>query len=174
MIWVFVFLLLASMLFAQNQRAVLVRGNNWQTGIPGFGSNTFSALFGEYLTETTNAITNAAGREYQPRQFIVRVSGQAFLFNPNMWQPRPGLNSALQRQDSGSFLIALPYASPNNMGTWTIFFQFPQGLASGANSSLFNDAEANTLIRAWMGRFSYFLSLVKNFSDLSLPAVVIF
>jgi hypothetical protein len=170
-IWVFAFLLHAPGLFAQNQQAVLVKGNEWQTGIPGFGSNTFPALFGEYLTQAADAVS-AAPREYQSRQFMVRVSGQALLFNPALWQPRPNLNSAVQRQDGDSFLIAFPFSIPGGAGSLTIIFQFPRGLGDSGDESLFGEAEADRLIRAWTGRFGYFLSLVKNFADISLPAVV--
>jgi hypothetical protein len=170
----FGFVFLVPGLFAQNQRAVLIKGNEWQTGIPGFGINTFPALFGEYLTEPAAVTAVTAGGDYRPLRFMIRVSGQALFFDPGLWQPRPGVNSAMQQQNNDSLLIAIPYTGQNDTGTWTILFQFPRGPGEDANSPLFSEAEADRLIRAWTGRFGYFLSLVKNFADISLPAVVVF
>jgi hypothetical protein len=62
--------------------------------------------------------------------------------------------------------VGLRYISPNDMGSWTIVFQFDRGHSALESSAI------TRLIRAWIGRFGYFLGLVKNFSDVSLPAVV--
>jgi hypothetical protein len=155
-------------LYAQERQAVLVQGNEWRTGIPGsfgrnpgFGGNTLTALFGEYQVESAAAVTGS---------FIVRASHEPLQFTVGQWQLWPGLDGVMQCTEGGSLLLGLPFDSPNNMGVWTIVFQFSlepsdRGLDSAAISRL---------IRAWTGRFGYFFALIKSFSDISLPAVVEF
>jgi hypothetical protein len=154
-------LLFSGALYAQERQAVLVRGNEWQAGIPGFGNNMFSALLGEYRVETA-ATAGIIG------SFIVRASRVPLQFTEGLWQPWPGLDNAMQRSEDNSLLVAIPFDSPNSMGFWTIVFQFPQ-VQSGMNA-----AAITRLMGAWIRRFGHFFSLAKIFSDISLPAVVEF
>ncbi|GHV94421.1 hypothetical protein AGMMS50293_07410 [Spirochaetia bacterium] len=165
------FLALAAAAGAQEQRAVMIRGNEWQTGIPGFGNNVFQSLFGEY--EVESGIRPQSGQAGHTVQgvFSVRVCAEEpLVFAEGLWQPRPGLGPAVQRQDGDSLLVSIPYSNQNIAGSWIILFQFPRALTEAG----FNDAAANRLIRSWTDRFGYFLSLIKNFADISLPAVVNF
>jgi hypothetical protein len=171
---------------AQTQRAVLVRGNEWRAGIPGFGNNIFSSLFGEYRVETSSgengplreqaaSTESGASASSQPAPqpgaaFFVRVSGETLLFDRGIWQSRPGPSPALQREESGSLLVAIPFSGGADLGSWTILFQFP----SEPGHAGLNETSADSLMNAWVRRFRYFLSLVKNASDISLPAVVEF
>jgi hypothetical protein len=68
------------------------------------------------------------------------------------------------------FLIGFLFSGGNEIGSWTVLFQFPRGIDAAG----LNEADANRLITAWIGRFRYFLSLIKTSSDVSLPAVVTF
>jgi hypothetical protein len=148
----------------------------WATGIPGFGNNVFSVLWGEYRVETIQGPGSAAQSEAAAASggddFSVRVSGENLLFDPNLWQPRPGtgISGILQRQDGQAILISFPFSGGNNLGAWTIIFHFPRGLAATG----LDDLSINRFINAWYGRFRYFLSLVKTSSDISLPAVIRF
>jgi hypothetical protein len=172
-IWFFGLLILAAGLSAQNQRAILIRGNEWQAGVPGFGSNLLPAFLGEYQTESAAVGTVAAiGRDFQQAAFCVRISDNPALVQVNSWQPRPGLDSATHLREKDSLLIAFPFTGPPGMGSWTILFQFPREPAD--SGPRIDDAEANRLIHAWTSRVSYFFSQVKSFADISLPAVVVF
>jgi hypothetical protein len=153
---------------AQTQRAVLIRGNEWRTGIPGFGINVFSSLFGEYRIETSSAEGGPPGE--QAGVFFVRVSGEALLFDQGLWQSRPEPSSALQREESGSLLVAIPFPGGADLGSWTILFQFPADLRQTG----LDQTSANSFMNAWVRRFRYFLLLIKTASDISLPAVVDF
>jgi hypothetical protein len=158
---------------AQDRSAVLIKGNTWGSGIPGFGSNVFSALSGEYRLDSKSAPD--AGDSPAKEVFSVRVSTDPLVFSRDFWQHRPlprgsALGDAMQREEEdGSFLVGFPFNGGNNMGTWTVLFQFPRESAFALT-----DAGINRLIAAWIGRFRYFLSLIKTSSDISLPAVVNF
>jgi hypothetical protein len=152
-------LFLGVFLSAQNQRAVLIRGNSWITEKDTFSIGTSTVLFGEYAVETQAAAQSG---------FFVRVSGGSLLLTGDRWQPRPGAGSLLQRQEDSSLVIGFLFAGGADMGAWTVLFQFPQ------SDGLIDDAAINRLIDAWTGRFRYFLSMVKVASDMSLPAVVNF
>jgi hypothetical protein len=169
---------------AQTQRALLSSGNEWRTGIPGFGDNVFSSFFGEYHIETSS-VENGSSRgqavsaeggvsdssETQPAGvFSVYVSGEALIFAQDLWRPRPGFAPALQRGESGSLFVATPFAGSGTLGSWTILFRFPADLEQAG----LDETSANRLINVWIARFRYFFSLIKTASDISLPAVVNF
>ncbi|MDR1319382.1 MAG: hypothetical protein LBJ90_07130 [Treponema sp.] len=169
---------------AQTQRALLFRGNEWRTGLPGFGDNVFSSFFGEYRIEASSAENDpsreqaasaesgvSGSSEAEPSgAFSVRVSGEALVFAPGLWQSRAGIASALQRGESGSLFVAVPFAGAAVSGSWTILFQFPSDLGQAG----LDETSANRLMNAWITRFRYFFSLIKTASDISLPAVVNF
>jgi hypothetical protein len=165
-LWVFV-LVFTGTLRAQERQAVLIRGNEWQAGIPGFGSNMFNALFGEYRLDIASVNADRAAAAAEDR-FFVRVSREPLLFTSERWQLWPGIDGAMQRGEGDSLLVGFHFDSPNDAGSWTAVFQFSQGLSS------MDPAGINRMINAWTRRFGYFLSLVKSFSDISLPAVVEF
>jgi hypothetical protein len=154
---------LSAAAYAQNNQALLARGNEWQRGIPGFGINVFSALFGEYRLES-------AGTGTPGGVFAVRVSGESLLFTQSPWQARAGIDSARERVEQDSLVVAVPFSGGEHLGSWTILFQFPADL----NSLGLDNVSANRLMNAWIARFRYFLALIKTSSDLSLPALVKF
>jgi hypothetical protein len=173
---------------AQERNAVMVRGNTWQTGIPGFGSNRFSALSGEYrldyplgtvfsspekVAETENAA--ARNEDSGNAVFSVWISAEPLVFSQSLWQARPlllgsGITQAVQQVNEDAFLVGFFFSGGNEIGSWTVLFQFPRGIAAAG----LNEADANRLITAWISRFRYFLSLIKTSSDVSLPAIVKF
>jgi hypothetical protein len=135
------------------REAVLTRGNGWVTGIPGFGSNAFPALSGEYSLGAA--------------VFSVYASREPIFFS-DTWQRRPGTGTAavFQRLVGNTFLAAAVLeAGPD---PWTVVFEFPGGIADTG----LEDAAFNRLIGAWSSRFLYFVSLVKTPGDVSLPAAV--
>ena len=151
-----------SFLFSQNRQAVLIRGNSWKTENSLFSSAVTTTLFGEYSTEAPAAGSGSSGG-----LFFVRVCGDKLLFSESAWQPWPGNNSFLSREEESGLFIGYQFAGGPDLGAWNIVFQFP-------NSGGFDNAEINRLIEAWTSRFRYFLSLVRVPSDMSLPAVFSF
>ncbi|MDR0876952.1 MAG: hypothetical protein LBN21_02780 [Treponema sp.] len=146
---------------AQEHSAVMIKGNSWITGIPGFGANVFPAISAEYRSGDTT--------------FSIWVSGEPLVFSQAVWESRTlprgsRLTGVMQRDNGGTLLVGFPLNSENETGAWTVLFQFPRRTADTG----FDDAGADRLIAAWTSRFRYFMSLVKTASDISLPAVVTF
>ena len=145
------------------RRIILLRGNNWITGIAGFGHNGFSALSGDYRLEG-----QAAGGNN--RDFTVYVTKENLYFS-DYWQPRSGTGNLPVFQSTGKDgFFAAAMLEDSHGAPWAAVFHFPAGL-DGAGLS---DVVFNQLLRAWTGRFLYFLSLSKNLSELSLPAALDF
>jgi len=142
------------------REAILIRGNYWMNGIPGFDDNSFPAFTGEYMLR-------AQGKE---ERFLIYLSPGTLHFAAE-WQPRRETESirVLQRQWEGGFLAATILSDGNGV-FWTAVFYFPSGLEA---SSPINNA-FNQMLRPWTYRFLYFLSLARNPGDISLPAVLEF
>jgi hypothetical protein len=152
---------------AQERRAVLSRGNTWVTGIPGFGTNVFPAMFGEYRLELP-----PAGAAQGERLFSAWLCGEPLHFTEGAWQPRSGIPgiSAVQQRDGEARLFGFSFSGGTNLGVWTAVFQFPQGIEAAG----LDEAAVNALIGTWVERVRYFLFLIKNPADVSLPAVFTF
>ena len=137
---------------------ILVRGNYWVHGIPGFGVNGFRALSGDYHLS-----------DYFP-EFAVYVTLEP-LFFPDEWHARPGMRSleVLQRADEEGELAAVTLEDSRGL-LWTAVFRFPPELQGTGF-----DAEAcDRMLMAWTARFSYFLFLSASPDDISLPGAVEF
>jgi hypothetical protein len=149
------FLLAAAGLGAQEQGAILVRGNVWSRGLPGIEFNDFPVLHGEYILKTGETET----------AFSVWICGEPLTFSGDGWQNREGIQdyTAFQRREGERLFIAV--LLENSQGAYTAMFRFT-GDETGAL--------LNGLIRAWSSRFLFFLSSIRNVSDISLPAVVNF
>jgi hypothetical protein len=147
---------------AQNAgRAILVRGNGWVTGIPGFGDNAFPALTGQYRLETAEEGRPPA----EGGGFSVWITAEHLVF-PEGWRPRNGLPGALEQEGGEGRFVSLPLGAER--GAWTAVFLFR------AAAVIPDDAGLNRFINAWVSRFLYYFSLVKIPTDVSLPAVVSF
>ena len=158
------------LLFAQNQQAVLIRGNIWQAENPGFGNQTINTFFGEYCVEHKTAENQ--NEKSPPVFFYVRLCSDAQILSGDLWQPRPGIarssGTQLQRQEKTGLFIGIPFTGDAGLGSWVILFQFPN------TDNTFDDAEINRLVNAWLARFRHFFSLIQGASEISLPAVVSF
>lgn len=147
------------------REAVLVRGNYWISGVPGFGVNGFAALTGDYrllFPREELAGNDQSGRE---TEFSVFLTDEPLFFSRE-WQAKPGIGNfqAYQRGGEEGFLVAiLPEDSP-----WTVVILFPHGIPELAENAM------NQFFRAWTSRLSYFISLAKHTSEISLPAAVEF
>jgi hypothetical protein len=151
---------------AQERRAVLVRGNTWVTGIPGFGNNAFPAISGAYRLE----FSAAAGEEGEP-VVSVWLCREPLRFAEDAWQPWSGSGlSVVQRREGEAQLLGVSLSGGNNLGIWTAVFQFPRGIEA---AGLTGEA-ANALTGKWVDRVLYFLFLIKNPADVSLPAAFAF
>ena len=141
--------------------AILVRGNNWIYGIPGFKDNGFHALTGEYRFQTAGA-----GEE----RILVYLCSEHLYFSEE-WQPRRGMGNiqASQRSAGEGFLICVMLDDGKGV-LWNAIFQLPFKLEEKASG---NDA-LNQFLTAWSNRFLYFLSMTKTQGDISIPAVVEF
>jgi hypothetical protein len=153
---------------ADERRAILTRGNSWVAGLPGFSANAFAALYGEYRLEFPGeAVSGGIG----PGDFYVWLSKEPVYLPTDIWEARTGITgyTGWQRAEGDSFLVASEVEGGTNRDTWTVLFQFPQTIGAVLSSG-----EMNLLIRTWLSRFRYFLSLANISTDISMPAVVNF
>ena len=151
------------------RRVVLLKGNSWINGISVFGENSFSSLYGEYRLEGA-AAPHEVPESPDKRDFKIQVTRESLYFSEE-WQSWPGTESirVYHRSDEEGFHGAAIMEGSQG-AAWTAVFQFPRGLEeAGLSTDAFNQ-----LVRAWTGRFLYFLSLSKAPSDLSLPAALEF
>ena len=148
------------------REAVLLKGNDWITGLPGFDINGFPALSGVYRLE---GLDIADGSDTGERGFYVYVTRE-LLFIGEEWQPaNTGSVAYFERHEEEEFFAAL-ILEDSQGGSWTIVFHFPFGLnAAGLDPDLFG-----AVFRNWTNRFQYFLFQINSPADLSLPAVVEF
>ena len=144
------------------RQVVLVRGNIWINGIPGFEDNSFPALSGEYRLQTAST-----GEE---KIFTIYTSLSHLYFSKD-WQTKPdtGNIQVFQRQNGDEFLAATTLDDGKGV-IWTTVFRFPQGF----EALMLSEESFNQMLQAWMGRFLYFLALVRTQKEISLPAVVEF
>jgi len=157
--------------------AVLLRGNYWITGIPGFGVNGFSALTGEYrflpaggINSKTSRGNISSGESGREGDFLAYVTRDALFFSGE-WQSMPGTGNGKVYQRSGDegFLSAV-ILDDGRENSWVAILRFPQGLeGAGITTDVFN-----TMFRTWTSRLLYFLSLSKTPGDVSLPAALDF
>ncbi|MDR1863541.1 MAG: hypothetical protein LBQ67_06445 [Treponema sp.] len=156
---------------AVRREAVLARGNGWVAGIPGFGSNAFPALAGEYRLGGLEPKAAEEGEKPGEAVFSVHASREALFFS-DLWRRRPGTGSGIvfQRFEGNALLAAAVLEAGPLQGSWTVIFQFPGGIAEAG----LEEAAFSRLIDAWCSRFLYFASLIKTPGDVSLPAVVAF
>lgn len=142
--------------------AILLRGNNWVFGIPGFEDNSFSAITGEYRLQAPGT-----GAECL---FSIHLTAE-FLHFSTEWLPRRGIdNMRVLEQSTGDNLIISIIMDDGRGLLWTAIFNFPSNIAGRTLS----DAALNQFLRAWSNRFLYFLSLARTRGDISIPAVVEF
>jgi hypothetical protein len=167
---------------AQARRAVLDRGNVWVQGVPGFADQSLSALYGEYRLEFSptkqigmdrpTGMDTPAGRAgvAEARRCRVWLTGEALPFAGD-WQPRTRFSAVAvsQRQEGDAVLAGFSFGGGTGLGSWTAVFQFPAGAAA-----VLDEPGANALMARWLDRFRYFLALIKNPADVSLPAVFTF
>jgi hypothetical protein len=159
-------------------QAILLRQES-RPGLPGFGDNAFPALYGEYRLETP---AEAPGQRSLavPRQvaaanpvpaaapdFSVWVSSMDLYYQAGVWTGLSPINNyeARMRESEGRRLVSL--ALDTSRGFWTAIFSF-----SGESETAPLGAEQNRIIRAFAGRFAYFLSFNRSQNDVSLPAVL--
>jgi hypothetical protein len=146
---------------AQERRAVLGRGNNWVTGIPGFGRNVFPAVFGEYRLEFSPAGTG------EGEAVSVWLCGEPLNFAESAWRPWNGSGfSVVQRREGEAQLLGFSFSGGSGSGAWTAVFQFPRGIEAAG----LDEASANALVNKWAERVLYFLFSIKSPADVSLPA----
>jgi hypothetical protein len=138
---------------------VLIRGNYWVSGIPGFGVNSFSALAGEYRLKS--------GAD---ADFSVYLTREPIYFSAE-WQIRPGTGDISVHQrtgETGYLAAAMLDDSPGS--SWVAVLFFPKGLeGAGISGDAFN-----RMFRVLTGRILYFISLSRSPRELSLPAALEF
>ena len=163
----------ASGISGAKREMLLVRGNYWANGIPGFGENLFSALSGEYKYSAVGMAASDAAAETDvaaSSNFLVYVTMERLYFS-SKWQARSGTGntSVLQCTDEEGFLVST-VLDDGKGNLWTAIFCFPEGFGSSGLS----DADFNLLFRTWMDRMNYYLTLSKTPRDVSLPAALEF
>jgi len=149
------------------REAILIRGNEWIYGIPGFGDNSFHAISGEYLLQTASQ-PRTGTRE--GNDFKVYLSPELFYFSDE-WETRRGTGTmqVFERHVGGEFIAAAMLDDGRGV-LWAAVFQFPFGLEGAA----LNDDSFLQMLRAWSSRLLYFMSLARSIGEISIPAVVEF
>jgi hypothetical protein len=137
-------------------------------GIPGFGDNAFPAIYGTYYLETPDRpLPEGTGDSGAPApDFSVWVSPMAMYYDMGLWTGLPRINNfeAREQRPEGGRLIALTVDAPPG-GLWTAVFSFTGAAVPGPG-------EQTRIMAVWTSRFTYFLSLRRVASDVSLPAVL--
>ena len=142
------------------REVILLRGNNWVYGIPGFEDNSFHALSGEYRLRSAGAGESV---------FSVYLSPDPLYFSKE-WQPRQGTGNmqALEHGTEEEFLVSI-LIDDGNGKLWTAVFKF----LPDAEKTL-GAGTLNQMLRAWALRFVYFIALARTQAEISIPAVVQF
>lgn len=153
-------------------RAVLIRGNERVTGIPGLGENAFAALYGEYALEREAAAPRAEAGQHDAARFSVWLFSVPLVLPGGDWKPWPedrGLRAS-QKSEADALLLAMLVEDPGPRGGFRgLLFRFPQE-AQGALGT----GSLSRLIRAWVHRFRYFLAPGVGENQISFPGVLKF
>lgn len=144
------------------RQLILLEGNEWTYGIPGFEDNSFSSITGEYK------LLNAG--KVEETYFFVNLSPEPLYFSGE-WQTRRGTgNIQVYDKTAEEGFLAAAIIDDGNGTFWTAVFRFPRGLEeAGLSDDVFNQ-----ILRVWLNRCLYFITLAKTPRDISLPAVVEF
>jgi hypothetical protein len=146
----------------QSRAAILLRGNEWVTGIPGFGENAFPAIFGAYRLDEQGREPGYSSVE--EAAFSVWVCHEALFFDDN-WQFLRDIGGYPVHKYLKNDNLSLVVSFESSTGRpWDAVFIFARGIQD--NSWL------NQFIEAWIYRFLHFLSSAEMDEQLSLPAVV--
>lgn len=136
--------------------SILVEGTAQKEGIPGFGQNRIPALYGMYRTSDG---------------WLVRawITGEPLVFNPEFWDDEKVGDFRARVNASGSTIL---YAfernlewkgEPPGLKRWYFVLEF-EGMS--------RDGERLPFIRSFVRRTDTFVSAVRRYQDISLPAVV--
>ena len=151
---------------ATERGAVLLMGNSWVSGVPGFEANGFSALTGEYRLD---GLAAGDGKDAGEGEFSVYITREILYFSGEWKSSRTGNITVFQRSGEEGFIAAV-VLEKNQENIWTVIFQFPSGTEQGG---LVPDV-FNSMLRSWVNKFQYFLSQARSTAEISLPAVVVF
>ena len=155
---------------AHGSAAILVKGNGWVSGIPGFGTNAFRALAGAYRLDGADTAENAVtGKDAAGNNFNVFVTGELLYFSGEWQAATAGNMQAYQLYGADGFVEALILEDSKGVFR-TVVFQVPQGLDSGGITAF----SFSRMLPAWAGKFLYFASQADSAAEISLPAVVEF
>lgn len=144
------------------REAILIKGNDWISGIPGFEENSFPTLSGEYRLRT--------GRTDGGNRFFVYLSSERLYFSAE-WQPGREIGNIqiFQRSTVYGFMVAGVLDDGHGV-FWTAVFLFPLG----REDLPLSDDAFDQMLRAWFSKLLYFLSLARTPAEISVPAVVEF
>ncbi|QQO09547.1 hypothetical protein [Breznakiella homolactica] len=150
--------------------AILVRGDTRASGLPGFGPNAFSSVYGEYNVEFP--AEGEAGAASDVPGFFVWASGEPVYYDPGIWTLRPSPGGYQMREqnteDGQLFALSLESGPPGEY--WTLIVGFP----SISGNEPLSGGSRERLISSLVSRFTYFVSIKHYSSDVSLPAVITF
>jgi hypothetical protein len=144
------------------RRAILLRGNEWVRGVPGFGENAFPAIFGAYRLDDPDREMVTSYSSAEEAAFSVWVCHEALFFDDN-WQLLPDIGGYPARRYLKDDNLFLAISFDSRIGRpWDAVFIFARDIPD--NSWL------NQFIEAWIIRFLHFLT--ETDEQLSLPAIV--
>lgn len=145
--------------------ALLVRGTERVKGIPGFATNAFAAIYGEYRVEgKTSSISVWATQEnlyFDPLVWTRRTVGGAAALSRAL-EPGDGrpLGNSREMEDGSYTLVAAELS----VSGWTVFAALPPDELSAS--------EADVFFRSFLERFTHFLAGAKLPTDVSFPATL--
>jgi hypothetical protein len=147
--------------YSQTQRrAILLRGNEWVRGIPGFEKNAFLAIFGAYRLDNIDREPDFSTAE--EAAFSVWVCQEALFYDENwLLLPDIGGHPAHRYLKDNNLFVAVSFESRTRR-SWDAVFRFARDIPY--NSWL------NQFIEAWVFAFLRFMAETDEL--LSLPAIV--
>lgn len=138
-------------------RAILVEGTLPRAGIPGFGPNTISSLYGKYEVASGATIT-------------VRATNEHLVFNPSIWTKRKtGKYYSWYTQSVDKSRIwtvqreIAQQSESGNIQTWSFVFRFSEDS---------EDQFCVKFIDTFITRAEPFFLSARHPSDLSFPAIL--
>ena len=150
----------------QSTRAILLRGNEQRSGIPAFGENAFTGLYGEYVLEMQSGGTIAQ----RGPLFYVWVSREPHVLPPEDWSIWDE-DAQIYGKTEGDTLFITTILGVEGTGSRMrrVLLSFPKETLESLGSR-----GVNPLIHSWIARFTYFYFLTETETQMSLPAVVNF
>ncbi len=151
---------------------ILMKGNNLHYGIPCFGENAIPAILGEYKLEMPEDAIKQSDAD-SPLLINSWLTSEFIYLSPERWKERTSLERfhAMEMIDDEDLYIVLRFPDTiTDQAKWSILFCIPKETIDAG----ITDVMINRMIQNWTLKLSYYISISRNESQISLPAVIAF